>query len=66
MISLLLYNLQNIFKKICNFLKQVKIVIGRTEYELKLDSRSSFFNLKFEVLQFSRSFRYKKVTNQVK
>jgi hypothetical protein len=36
MISLIFYNLQNTFKKICIFLRQVKLAIGWTEYQLNL------------------------------
>jgi len=37
-----------------------------TEYQLKLDSSSIVITFRFEVLQFNQSFRYTKVTNQVK
>jgi len=66
MISLLFYNLQNTFKKICIFLRQLKIAIGKTEYQGKLDSSSLMINLRFEVLQLNHSFMYKNVTNQDK
>jgi len=66
MLSLLFYNLQNTFKKICIFLRQVKIAIGWKEYKLKLDSGSLLINFRFEVLQFNHSFKYIKLTNQVK
>jgi len=37
MISLLFYNLQNTFKKICIFLRQLKIAIGKIRFKFAYD-----------------------------
>jgi hypothetical protein len=61
MMSLFFYNLQNTFKKINIFLRQVKNSDRIAEMRFKI----ACDQLKFEVLQFNHSFRYLTVTTQV-